>query len=151
MARLPCFDSSHLEAACRVLADTSNGLSGADIEYLLKEIGIADPTPSMTKWKRLFNALGQAQNEHQVGNHVVQFINRAMSPARYTSAPELFAWRQDGLNVSLAFAGYGVNDRGQTVHTTPEATVDGARARVNSSFRSCISSLTFSGAFSSSS
>ena len=129
MARLSCFDSSHLEAACRVLADTSNGLTGTDIEYMLKEIGVADPTPSMTKWRRLFNALAQAQNEHQVGNHLILFINRAMSPARYTSTPELFAWRQDGLNVALAFAGYGVNNKGQAVHTTQEATVEGARAR----------------------
>jgi uncharacterized protein (TIGR02391 family) len=52
-----------------------------------------------------------------------------MSPAKYTSTPHLFAWRQDGLNVALAFAGYGVNDKGQTIHTTRESTVDGARAR----------------------
>ena len=84
----------------------------------------------MTKWKRLFNALAQAQNEHQVGNHLIQLINRAMSPARYATRPDLFAWRQDGLNVALAFAGYGVNDKGQVIRTTPEATVDGARARV---------------------
>ena len=129
MARLPCFESSHLEAACRVLADTAKGLTSSEIERFLKEINVADPTPSMTKWKRLFNALVQAQNHHQVGNCLVQFINKTMSPARYTSQPELFAWRQDGLNVALAFAGYGVNNQGQVIHTTPEATLEGARAR----------------------
>jgi uncharacterized protein (TIGR02391 family) len=129
MAHLPCFESAHLEAACRVLADTAHGLTGSDIQYILRELGIADPTPSMTKWKRLFNALAMAQNEHQVGNHLVQFINKAMSPARYTSKPEQFSWLQDGLNVALAFAGYGVNDKGQVIRTTAEATVDGARAR----------------------
>ena len=98
MTRLPCFESSHLEAACRVLADTANGLTGTEIEYILKELGVSDPTPSLTKWKRLFNALAHAQNEHQVGNHLIKFINKVMSPARYTSTPELFAWRQDGLN-----------------------------------------------------
>jgi uncharacterized protein (TIGR02391 family) len=92
------------------------------------ELGIADPTPSMTKWKRLFNALVQAQNEHQMGNHLILFINKAMSPVRYTSTPELFSWRQ-GLNVALAFAAYGVNDKGQVVRTSPETTVDGSRAR----------------------
>ena len=129
MAQLPCFESSHLEAACRVLADTSSGLTGGEIEHILRDIGVADPTPTMTKWKRLFNALAQAQNEHQVGNHLIQFTNRAMSPARYTSSPELFTLRQDGLNVALAFAGYGVNDRGQVIRTTAETTVQGARAR----------------------
>ena len=130
MARLPCFESSHMEAACRVVADTASGLTGSEIEYILKEIDVADPTPSITKWKRLFNALAQAQSEHQVGNHLIQFVNKAMSPARYTATPDLFARRQDGLNVALAFAGYGVNDKGQVIRTTPEATVDGARARV---------------------
>ncbi|MEK9817517.1 MAG: TIGR02391 family protein [Limnobacter sp.] len=129
MARLPCFESAHLEAACRVLADTVNGLTGTEIEHLLAEIEIPDPSPSMTKWKRLFNALAEAQNKHQVGNHLVMFINKAMAPARYTSKPELFAWRQDGLNVSLAFAGYAVNLKGQVVHTTKESTVEGALAR----------------------
>jgi uncharacterized protein (TIGR02391 family) len=129
MARLPCFESSHLEAACRVLADTAHGLTGDEIKHILHELDVADPTPSMTKWKRLFNALSQAQNEHQMGNHLIQFINKAMSPARYTSKPELFAWCQDGLNVALAFAGYGLNDKGQVVRTKPEATLDGARTR----------------------
>ncbi len=129
MARLPCFESSHLEAACRVLADTVNGLTGTEIQYILAELKIQDPSPTMTKWKRLFNALAEAQNKYQVGNHVILFINKAMSPARYTSSPELFTRRQDGLNVALAFAGYAVNSKGQVIHTTPESTVEGALAR----------------------
>jgi uncharacterized protein (TIGR02391 family) len=129
MARLPCFESAHLEAACRVLADTANGLTGTEIEYILAELQIEDAGASMTKWRRLFNALAEVQNKHQVGNHVIQFVNKAMSPARYTSKPELFAWRQDGLNVALAFAGYAVNIKGQVVHTTPESTVQGALTR----------------------
>jgi uncharacterized protein (TIGR02391 family) len=129
MARLPCFESPQLEAVCRVLADTDNGLTGTEIEYVLRELGISDPNPSMTKWKRLFNAFAEAQNKHQVGNHLVLFINKAMSPARYTSKPDLFAWRQDGLNVALAFSGYAVNMKGLVVHATPEATIEGALAR----------------------
>ena len=129
MAHLPCFESAHLEAACRVLADTTYGLTGTEIEYILTELDIPDPGSSMTKWKRLFNALAEAQNKHQVGNHLIQFINKAMSPARYTSKPELFAWRQDGLNVALAFAGYAVNVKGQVVHATQESTIEGALAR----------------------
>lgn len=31
MARLPCFESAHLEAACRVLADTTHGLAETEI------------------------------------------------------------------------------------------------------------------------
>lgn len=60
MTRIDPFSSQHLEAACRVLADTERGLSGTQIERLLQEIEVADKSPDMTKWKRLFNALADA-------------------------------------------------------------------------------------------
>lgn len=126
---LPCFSAADLEAACRVLGDTANGLTGTEIDYILRDMGISDPSPSMSKWKRVFNALSEAQNKHQVGNFLIMFMNRAMAPTRFTSRPERFLWLQDGLNVALSFAGYAVNDRGQVVHTTPETTIDGARSR----------------------
>jgi uncharacterized protein (TIGR02391 family) len=129
MANLPCFESTHLEAACRVLADTAKGLTASEIEYILSELAIQDTSPSLTKWKRLFNALAEAQNKNQIGNYLILFINKAMSPVRYTSKPELFTWRQDELNVALAFAGYAVNNKGQVIRTSPESTIEGALTR----------------------
>lgn len=52
-----------------------------------------------------------------------------MAPASYASRPDSFAWRQDELNVALAFVGYAVNDRGQVIRVPAESTVTGARAR----------------------
>jgi uncharacterized protein (TIGR02391 family) len=129
MANLPCFASAELEAVCRVLGDTTNGLSGAEIAHLLREIRVADTSPSLTKWKRLYNALSEKQNQVQAGNFLIQFVNKAMAPAKYVSAPELFHWRRDGLNVALAFAGYRVREDGLVAHSTRESTVDGARGR----------------------
>jgi len=129
MAILPCFASAELEAACKVLGDTTNGLTGGEIAYLLSEIGVVDTDPSLTKWKRLYNALVVKQNEVKGGNFVIQFINKAMAPAKYTTATELFHWRRDGLNVALAFAGYRVREDGKVAHSTRESTLDGARAR----------------------
>ncbi|WP_440105927.1 TIGR02391 family protein [Acidovorax sp. BL-A-41-H1] len=129
MADLPCFTSSVLEAACRVLGDTSNGLTGPEIAYKLDALNIPDLDVGATKWKRLFNALSAAQNDKRIGNYLVLFVNLAMEPARYVSKPDVFEWRRDGLNVALAFAGYGVNERGQVVHTNRETTLTGARAR----------------------
>lgn len=63
MARLPCFESAQLEAVCRILADTEKGLKGSEIAHILTELRLADPTPMMTKWKRLYNALAKAQND----------------------------------------------------------------------------------------
>lgn len=131
MVHIPCFDTAQLEAACKVLADTTHGLKGEEIGHILAEMEVADPDAGLTKWKRLFNALAHAQNTHQVGNHLIMFINRTMAPARYISAPDLFEWRRDGLNVALAFAGYAVRDDGKVVHTTRETTLSGALARAN--------------------
>lgn len=127
--RIDPFSSQHLEAACRVLADTERGLSGTQIERLLQEIQVADTSPGMTKWKRLFNALAGAQNQHQVGNHLIMFINRAMNPVNYVREAATFAWRRDELNVVLAFSGFYVREDGKVAHADKAATLDAARAR----------------------
>ena len=83
----------------------------------------------MTKWKRLFNALADAQNKYQVGNHLIMFINRALNPVSYVKDKEKFAWRRDKLNVVLAFSGFGVREDGKVIRVTVETTLKGARAR----------------------
>ncbi|HFT8224724.1 TPA: TIGR02391 family protein, partial [Pseudomonas aeruginosa] len=127
-SRIAPFDSQQLEAACRVLADTANGLSGTQIGRLLQEINVPDPSSDMTKWKRLFNALAGMQNKHQAGNHLIQFINLAMNPVSYARDPGAFAWRRDELNVVLAFSGFYVRDDGKVAHSAKATTLDAARA-----------------------
>ena len=127
--RIDPFSSQHLEAACRVLADTERGLSGSQIERLLQEIKVSDMTPDMTKWKRLFNALVGVQNQHQMGNYLIMFINRAMNPVNYARDPGTFAWRRDELNVVLAFSGFYVREDGKVAHVDKATTLDAARAR----------------------
>src|SRR5262245_60592219 len=102
MERVTPFDSQQLESIARVLADTAEGLSGSEIEHLLRECKMADPTPSMSKWKRLYNAFTEAQNRYQFGNHIIMFVNRAMKPVKYTTHPQTFAKRRDKLNSVLA-------------------------------------------------
>lgn len=131
MNRLPCFEVSVVDSVCHVLGDTDDGLSGQEIGRILADMEVEDPTPSMTKWKRIFNALALQQNRHQVGNHLVMFVNRAMAPARFVRKPEQFQRWQDSLNVAMSLAGYGVNDQGKIVLTTRETTVSGALARAN--------------------
>jgi uncharacterized protein (TIGR02391 family) len=77
----------------------------------------------------LFNALVGAQNTHQVGNHLIMVINRAMNPVGYARNQQTFEWRRDELNVVLAFCGFYVREDGKVVHSTRETTLTGARAR----------------------
>ena len=80
MESIPPFTAQQLEASCKVLADTDYGLTGSEINYILQDCRLEDTSPQMTKWKRLFNALAKAQNTHQVGNHLIMFIGRALNP-----------------------------------------------------------------------
>ena len=102
MERVPPFNPQQLEAIAKILADTSTGLTGSQIAYLLQDARISDVSPQMTKWKRLFNALVERQNEQQLGNHVLMFVNRAMNPVNYTGSLEVFTSRQSQLNSVLA-------------------------------------------------
>lgn len=129
MERIDPFSASDLEAACRILADTTQGLKGDEIRHILADMKLEDPDPAMTKWKRLYNAIAAAQNKHQVGNHLIMFINRAMAPSRYLRDPQLFSWRRDGLNVVLAFSGFTVREDGKVGRTSKESTLNGAIAR----------------------
>jgi uncharacterized protein (TIGR02391 family) len=113
MARIGPFDSEHLTSIAKIIADTDHGLTGSEIEHFLRECRIPDPSPTMTKWKRLYNAFAEVQNEHQVGNHVVIFINRAMRPVRYTSDPEAFERRREQLNTVLSFSEFFIGTDGQ--------------------------------------
>jgi hypothetical protein len=47
------FTQSALEAIAQALADTTDGLTGSEIGHILVSLKMADPTPAMTKWKRL--------------------------------------------------------------------------------------------------
>lgn len=129
MDRVPPFSAQKLEAACRVLADTDRGLTGSEIGYLLQDCKVQDVDPDMTKWKRLFNALADAQNRHQVGNHLIMFINRALDPVNYSRSREKFEWMRNELNVVLAFSGYGVREDRKVVRTEQATTLKDARAR----------------------
>lgn len=128
---IPPFDARHLEAIAKVLGETSVGLTGPEIGRLLADSRIADPTPEMTKWKRLYNALLTFQNKHQVGNHVIVFICRAMNPASYLDNPQRFQAQRHNLNAVLAFCGLELTDGGKVKRAAKATSIDEALERAN--------------------
>ena len=113
MDQIPPFNPQQLTAIAKVLGDTAKGLTGSEISYFLNDCKIPDVSPDMTKYKRLFNAFVEWQNEKRVGNHVLMFINRAMNPVQYTADQDSFASRRDELNEVLAFCGMTVAEDGR--------------------------------------
>jgi uncharacterized protein (TIGR02391 family) len=131
MERISPFTSQQLTAICKVLGDTEDGLTGSEIGRLLEECRISDIDPTLTKWKRLFNAFASWQNSKQLGNCVLMFIARAMNPALYTRNAEVFASRRDELNVVLAFSGMHIGDDGKIRRSTQAESLNEAMKRAS--------------------
>jgi hypothetical protein len=129
MDRIPPFNPQQLTAISKVLGDTAKGLTGSEISYFLIDCKIPDVSPDMTKWKRLFNAFVEWQNEKQVGNHIVMFINRVMNPVQYTARNDLFASRRDELNVVLVFCGLTVGEDGRIRRASAAQSLNDAMER----------------------
>ncbi len=129
MPQVERFDETVLRAICNVLGDTSTGLSGSEIGQVLRECGIDDPHPGISKRDRLFEALNQRQHRDAAGNQVVAFIYKAMSPVRYTSRPDIHEKLRLELNKTLAFVGLVLGEDGKLRETKAVRTLNEAQER----------------------
>jgi uncharacterized protein (TIGR02391 family) len=125
------FSQSELEAIAQALADTSDGLTGSEIGHILASLKMVDPTPQMTKWKRLHNAFVERQNFSRNRRAVVQFIREAMKPERYARQAERFEPMRANVNRALAFVGMAVNVDGTVVPADRVGTLSEARRRAH--------------------
>ena len=119
------FSQDQLEAIAGALGDTEEGLTGPEIEHLLASCKIADPGP-MTKRVRIYNAFAECQNTKRNRTNILEFIRRAMKPARHSREPHRYEPMRARLNLALAFAGLVVNESGElksadVAQTLPEA------------------------------
>lgn len=129
VSMIEAFNEAHLEKICDVLAETSHGLTGTEIGRILRDLGIDDPLQGMTKRHRLYEALRLRQQRHRCGNHVVEFIHRAMEPVRYMDKTEVFASRREELNHVLIFCGYALGEDGKLGPRVPARTLPEAEER----------------------
>ena len=134
------YQAGELERLCRILAHTDTGLTGAEIAHMLAQARIPDVDPSLTKWKRLFNALVARQNAQRSGSCVLSFVKHTLEPARFLSNASRFeSFRQD-VNGVLAFHGLEFRDDGRfhrvsTANTLSEAEERAGRLRAALSAR----------------
>jgi uncharacterized protein (TIGR02391 family) len=123
------FTQSALEAIAQALGDTTDGLTGSEIGHILASLKMADPTPDMTKWKRLHNAFVERQNFSGNRRAVLQFIREAMKPERYARQAQRFEPMRANLNRALAFVGMAVTVDGTLVAADQVKTLSEARRR----------------------
>ena len=123
------FTQSQVMAIAKALGDTSEGLTGQEIEHLLATARIADHSPTESKWKRLYNAFALNINELGHRRHVLAFIRFSMKPERYIENPGKFEAMRARLNTALAFAGLAVQANGELVSVQQASTLSEAAAR----------------------
>jgi hypothetical protein len=131
MTALKKFDLSVIEAISKILGDTSEGFTGSEIGKLLKECRILDPYPGITKWRRLFEALKQKQEQDDCSNNVCDFIQNAMNPARHFNKQEWFSSTQYKLNKVLSFEGLSLGEDGKLGRIKKASTLSEAAARAS--------------------
>lgn len=127
----PTIDGSVLEGISKVLGDTSNGLTGQEIGKFLQEVYIADVDPTNTKWKRLFNAFASFQNQKQLSNNILTFINKSMNPARFVGRRSQFEDTISELNKRLCFIGLELTDKGTFKRVAETRTISEAEQKAN--------------------
>lgn len=129
--KFPPIDGSVLEGLSKVLGDTTNGLSGTEIQKFLKETNIADIDPSNTKWRRLYNAFATFQNKHGLSNNILTFITTSINPARYIGRHNEFENLRYELNKRLSFIGMELLATGKLTSTQSTKTISEAEQKAN--------------------
>jgi len=124
-------NSSVLEAICKVLGDTNQGLTGTEIGKFLQEVKIEDIDSLNTKWKRLYNAFANFQNKKQSSNNILKFINKSLNPARFIGDKERFDNLRLELNKRLSFIGLELSEKGKFAKVSIVGTIAEAEKKAN--------------------
>lgn len=123
--------SFQLESICKVIGDTSDGLTGAEISQILLDAKIPDIEPNITKWKRLYHAFGNWQNKNQCSNNILDFLLRALQPVRYIGKQEIFQKRRFEVNKRLSFIGVEISESGTLLNVSKTKTISEAEQRAS--------------------
>ncbi|AJE54296.1 TIGR02391 family protein [Paenibacillus polymyxa] len=131
MNKRKMFNEGQLETLCKIIADTNSGLTGSQIEHYLSASRIKDTDPILTKWKRLYNALVNKQNESQTGDCVLTFISKVLNPSRFVGNSDFYRSILERINTVLLFQGLEFQEDGK-YHTVRSAkTLSEAEARAS--------------------
>lgn len=124
------FSQGQLEAIADALGDTTLGLKGGEIEFLISSCQMVDPGP-ITKRQRIYNAFADCQNRRQDRTRILGFIRKAMNPARYSKEPGRYEPMRANLNRALSFAGLVVSETGEITGIERATTLPEAVRRAN--------------------
>ena len=125
-----CLNQGIIERISKILGDTNDGLTGSEIAHFLQQCNINDTAPTMTKWKRLYNALAMCQNIDGCSNKILIFIQTVLNPSRYTDS-KTFDEKRNAINEALSYVGYELQSNGRFREITVANTINEAQIRAN--------------------
>jgi len=131
MQKQPQLKSETLQSICKTIADTNDGLTGSEIALLLGNSNIPDIDSANTKWKRLYNAFADWQNNNNCSNNVLDFLKRAMNPIGFLGKEHIFEDRRHEINKRLSFIGIEITERGTLTKIATSNTITEAEQRAN--------------------
>ena len=123
----PSLPEAQIERLARLLGDCG---SGDDISRVLSNCGLVDTSCQSTKWRRLYSIFLQLQEEHQCANHILDFIQFFLSPARFVGRNTEFEEHRQALNTILAFSGLEYSTDGKFRQCEAAQTLDEAERRI---------------------
>lgn len=115
------FTEGEIEGLSRALGDTTSGLTGSDIGSLLAASAIKDMDPFGTKWRRLNDSFIESQNRHGNAIKVLNFVTKALAPARFLKNKHFYFELLKSVNEVLSFCGIEIKEDGR-IHRVNKAT-----------------------------
>ena len=130
---LPTLTPNQIEQIARIMGGTEKGFTGYELGHHLAQCRMDDPDPTLTKWKRLYNAFGAVVNASSSTNVVYQFIQYCMEPAQGLQNPDRYNWMRLEINKVLMLVGIEIKDGESIEGYGNEMWIDGKEKSISRS------------------
>jgi uncharacterized protein (TIGR02391 family) len=128
--KMPPFSEADLKAVGQALESAA---THAELGGLFRDVDLTEShdIAGVSKWRRIFNVLAEAQGRAGTGNYAMKFIQTALSPRRFVNRPSEHEALREGVNRLLAFHGYHLLPGGKFERIASASTIDEARSRAS--------------------
>lgn len=123
-----------IRSLSNVIGDTDNGLSGADINRALEDVGIEYKCVSGdNKRDRLYNCLRNDYECYRSSNQIVTFLNTVMDPGRYVIQRDRrkYDYLFEHINKCMRLKGYQYDKSGALVEVPKANSLDDVDKLIN--------------------
>ena len=126
---LPPLQQADILLVAKALADTDFGFTGTELALLIQQCRFVDTDPTMTKYKRLYNAFVERVTREQSAKCIYVFIQEVLKPARGLDHFSNHEKRRLKVNEVLMLHGVEINEKGQFIAILKAETVSEVQRR----------------------